>query len=110
MRDTAAEFLIFPDNVEAEFVGPGSGGNKRIFVVDVSEAGVAFFYCIMRNEPQRFNQTNRALDANHVRYKGAGWTVNRFGGALYLSLAIDLDIYVRRIPPQLSDVVFNTNL
>ena len=36
MRDTAAEFLSFPNEVEMEFVGPGSGGNTRMFVVDVS--------------------------------------------------------------------------
>ena len=43
MRDAAAEFLSFPDEDETEFVGPGSGGNTRMFVVDVSEAVVAFF-------------------------------------------------------------------
>ena len=43
MRDTAAKFLSFPDEVEMEFVGPGSGGNTRMFVVDVSLAVVAFF-------------------------------------------------------------------
>ena len=36
MRDTAAEFLSFPDEVEMEFVGLGIGGNTRMFVVDVS--------------------------------------------------------------------------
>ena len=102
MQDTAAEFLSLPDEVEADFVCPGSGGDTRIFVVDAPEAVVAFFSRIMQNEPQRFNQMNRAFDASHVGYKGAGWAVTRFGGALYLSLAIDLDVYVRRIPPQLS--------
>ena len=43
MRDMAAEFLSFPDEFGADFVGPGSGGNTRIFVVDLSEAVVAFF-------------------------------------------------------------------
>ena len=42
MRDSAAEFLSFPDEDETEFVGPGSSGNTRMFVVDVSEAVVAF--------------------------------------------------------------------
>ena len=56
----------------------------------------------MQNEPQRFNQMNRAFDTSHVGYKGAGWAVTRFDGVLYLSLAIDLDVYVRRIPPLLS--------
>lgn len=102
MQDTAAEFLSLPDEVEADFVCPGSGGDTRIFVVDAPEAVVAFFSRIMQNEPQRFNQMNRAFDTSHVGYKGAGWAVTRFGGALYLSLAIDLDVYVRRIPPQLS--------
>ena len=45
---------------------------------------------------------NRAFDGNNVSYKGAGLAVTRFGGALYLSLAIDLDVYLRRIPSQLS--------
>ncbi len=102
MQDTAAEFLSLSDEVEADFVCPGRGGETRIFVVDVPEAVVVFFSRIMQNEPQRFNQMNRAFDASHVGYKGAGWAVTRFGGALYLSLAIDLDVYVRRIPPQLS--------
>ena len=52
----------------------------------------------MQDESQRFNQTNGALDANHVGHKGARWAVTRFGGALYLSLAIDLDIYVKVNP------------
>ena len=36
IRDAAAEFLSFPGEVEMEFVGPGSGGNTCMFVVDVS--------------------------------------------------------------------------
>ena len=61
MQDTAAEFLSLPDEVEADFVCPGSGGDTRIFVVDAPEAVVAFFSRIMQNEPQRFNQMNRAF-------------------------------------------------
>jgi len=43
MQDTAAEFLSLPDEVEADFVCHGRGGETRIFVVDVPEAVVVFF-------------------------------------------------------------------
>ena len=56
MQDTAAAFLNLPDEVEADFVCPGSGGDTRIFVVDAPEAIVAFFSHIMQNEPQRITK------------------------------------------------------
>ena len=56
MQDTAAAFLSLPDEVEADFVCPGSGGKTRTFVVDAPEAVVVFFSRIMQNEPQRFTK------------------------------------------------------
>lgn len=102
LQATAAEFLNLPEEYEADFTCPGHCGETRIFVVDAPQAVVAFFSEIMENDPQRFSQMNRAFDASHVGYNGPSWAVTRFGGALYLSLALGADIYVRRIPAQMS--------
>jgi hypothetical protein len=102
LQATAAEFLNLPEECEADFTCPGHCGETRIFVVDAPQAVVAFFSEIMENDPQRFTQMNRAFDASHVGYNGPSWAVTRFGGALYLSLALGADIYVRRIPAQMS--------
>ena len=56
MQDTAAELLSLPDEVEADSLCPGGGGEKRIFDVDAAETVVAFFSRIMQNEPQRFTK------------------------------------------------------
>ena len=102
LQTTAAEFLNLPEECEADFSCPSHCGETRVFVVDAPQAVVAFFSDIMENDPERFTQMNREFDASHVGYNGPIWAVTRLGGALYLSLALCADIYVRRIPAQMS--------
>ena len=102
LQATAAQFLNLPEDCEADLTCRGHLGETRIFVVDAPQAVVVFFSAIMENDPERFTQMNRAFDASHVGYHGPDWAVTRFGGALYLSLALGADIYVRRIPAPMS--------
>lgn len=102
LQSTAAEFLNLPAEREADFTCLNHCGETCIFVVDAPRAVVAFFSAIMEKDPERFTQMNRAFEASHVGYNSSGWAVTRFGGALYLSLALGLDIYVKRIPAKMS--------
>jgi hypothetical protein len=102
LQATAAEFLNLPEERKADLTCPSRLGETSIFVVDAPQVVVAFFSEIMVNDPERFARMNRAFDANHVGGNGAGWAVTRFGAALYLSLALGSDIYVKRVPSQIS--------
>ena len=68
MQDTAAELLSLPDEVEADSLCPGGGGEKRIFDVDAAETVVAFFLPHHAKRAAAFYQINLACDASCVGY------------------------------------------
>jgi hypothetical protein len=56
----------------------------------------------MDREPSRFKALNRAFHDAQPELNGVGWVVTRFAGAVYLSLRIGDEIYIRLVSPKCS--------
>lgn len=102
LQHCAEEFLTLPVSRVPEFTSSGASGSTSIHVFDVAPATMGFFQQIMAKDPDRFKALNRGFHEAQPALRGVGWVVTRFAGAVFLSLGLEDEIYVRRVPVQLS--------
>jgi hypothetical protein len=102
LQACAEEFLTLPVTREPEFKCVGGSTTTSIHVFDVAPATMAFFEAIMVHEPDRFKALNRGFHEAQPDLQGVGWVITRFAGAVFLSLSLGDEIYVRRVPVPLS--------
>ena len=98
----AQEFLSIPVTRLPDFEVAGHSSTAKIYIADVPEVVTEYFRHIMADEPDRFASLNREFHENQPGLQGAGWVITRFAGYLYLSLSMEKEIYVKRVPRTLS--------
>lgn len=102
LQRCAEEFMTLPKNRTPELHLQTNRELIKIHVLEATPAALDFFQTIMRCEPDRFKTLNRAFSQAQPELAGVGWVVTRFAGVVYLSLCLGDEIYVRRIPAEIS--------
>jgi hypothetical protein len=99
---SAREFLELPEDRIPELDLETQFRKVAIHVLDARPATLLFFQSIMKCEPDRFKALNRLFHQAQPGLDGVGWVVTRFAGAVYLSLCMGDEIYIRLIPQKYS--------
>jgi len=102
LHRSAAEFMTLPEDRIPELELESGGRTIAIHVLEAKPAALVFFQSIMDREPSRFKALNRAFHDAQPELNGVGWVVTRFAGAVYLSLRIGDEIYIRLVSPKCS--------
>jgi hypothetical protein len=99
---SAKDFMELPEDRVPEFDLETPSRMVAIHVLEARPATLLFFQSIMKREPDRFKALNRLFHHAQPGLDGVGWVVTRFAGAVYLSLCIGDEIYIRLIPVKFS--------
>lgn len=102
LQDAGDDFLQLPVGRIPDFESVCCGAVMRVYVYDAQPTALMFFQKILKREPRRFAALNRAFYDAQIGLHHSGWAVAVFVGSVYLSLAMHDEIFVRRVPTNLT--------